>query len=112
MDTRRVLVVENESLLGTGIEKLLASKANLDVMGVMPADEVDLINIIWSLQPDIVILNKASSLMDSEKLLTLLKDYPTFRILEVSADDNRIRVYDKHEVLTVHTDDLLQIIQA
>ena len=95
ISTPRVLIVENESLLGAGIERLLAGETGLNVGGVTPPNETALIDTIKHLQPDVIILDEASLLTTPVKVLIDLLDYPKLWVVTVSANDNRVQISNK-----------------
>ncbi|MFN8456772.1 MAG: hypothetical protein U0401_19250 [Anaerolineae bacterium] len=107
----QVLIVENKLLLGGGIERLLAGESHLNIVGITPSDETSLIDMINHLQPDVIILDQATPLTNSVRLLTCLKDYPRVRLVGVSADDNLVQVHDKQQIQVSEATDLAAIIQ-
>jgi len=106
---QRVLIVENESLLGAGIEHLLAHEPDLNVVGIARADEAVLLEEIKLSQPDIVILDRATCLTNAMKLLAHLQDCPKLRVIVVSANDNVVQIFDKQQVLVNQTTDLASL---
>jgi DNA-binding NarL/FixJ family response regulator len=108
---QRVLVVENQILMGAGIQILLGGQADLEVMGIAPCDQAELAREIRRWRPDLVVVNKDSQYVDPTKLLATLQGYPKLRLVVVSANDNRVCVYDKQQVLTNGARDLLGIIR-
>jgi DNA-binding NarL/FixJ family response regulator len=108
---RRVLVVENQILMGAGVQSLLGVQADLEVMGISPRDQAELAGEIRRLRPDLVVVNKDSHWVDPTNLLAVLQDYPALRLVVVSANDNLVCIYDKHQVLTSRASDLLGIIR-
>lgn len=109
---QRILVVENETLFGAGIECMLAAETDLDVIGVMPPDVNSLLNAIWCHQPDVVILDESSPLAQPTRLFTQLPDLPALRILIVRADDDRVQVFDRQQILVTPTNSLATIIRC
>jgi DNA-binding NarL/FixJ family response regulator len=95
----RVLIVENQLLLGAGLQSLLIDETDLDVIGTSPSDQPELVEQIKRIRPDVVLLDVDSRLTDPADLLTCLENYPKLRVLVVSSDDHLIRIYDKQEVL-------------
>jgi len=108
---RRVLIVENQTLLGAGVHSLVGDETGLEVRGVSPHDRAELIRDIQSFQPDIVILNKASQLMAPLNLLAALEDHSRLQLIVVSADDNRVCIYDKRQLLVKRAADVIDIIR-
>lgn len=96
---QNVLIVENKILLGASIQNLLANM-NFNVCGIMPQTEIDLIKAIWSVRPDVVILNEDSRLTTPAQLLTQLKTYPNLRLIVVNTNDHTIKIYDQKELKT------------
>jgi DNA-binding NarL/FixJ family response regulator len=106
---QRVLIIENETLLGAGVQSLLQDEANMEVIGISPSNLAELIQEIRRSRSDVVVLDEVTHLTGPTKLLALLEDYPKLRLVVVSANDDRVRIYDKREVLVTHTTDLLYI---
>jgi DNA-binding NarL/FixJ family response regulator len=108
---QQVLVVETHILIGAGIHSFLAGEADLEVTGISPGNQAELIREIRRLRPDIVVLDEDSRLAEPTHLLAWLKDYPRLRLVVVSANDNRVCIYDKQQILTSQASDLLGIIR-
>lgn len=109
--TYRVLVIDNRSIIGAGVETLLSNAGHLQVIGTEPQDENDLVRDVWQFSPDVIILSKQSQLIDPVRLLDLLKNYRSFRLIVVSEDDNTMEVYEKRQVTASHHSDLATAVQ-
>lgn len=96
----RVLIVDNQGMMGAGVERLLAADLSLEVIGVVAKNEATLVKEIWRLQPDTIILTLESHGASPLLLLELLYDYGRLRIIVVSAKDNTFEVYDKQQIIT------------
>jgi DNA-binding NarL/FixJ family response regulator len=96
-----VLIVENQLLLGAGLQNLLTNQTNLDVTGISPGDHEELIREIRRIQPDVVLLDAGSRLADPAKLLALLGNDPTVRVLAFNANNHLVRIHTKQEVSEV-----------
>jgi DNA-binding NarL/FixJ family response regulator len=107
---RRVLIVENQTLLGAGVHSLVGDETSLEVRGVSPHDPTELIRDIQSFQPDIVIVNKISGLIAPLNLLAALENHANLQVIVVSADDNRVCIYDKRQLLVKRAADFIDII--
>ena len=107
----RVLIVENQLLLGAGLQNLLTGEADLDVIGISPSSQLELVQEIRKTRPDVVLLLKDSFLTDATELLAFLEGYPKLRVLVVNASDQLIHIYDKQEVQVKHTTQLISIIR-
>lgn len=108
---QRVLVVGNISLLGAGIESLLAGEPDLIVIGKVSDNKAELAGEIKRLQADVVILHEMGQTANPSDLLVLLEDYPGLRVVVISASDNLIYVYNKQRVLVAQTGDLIDAIR-
>jgi chemotaxis response regulator CheB len=111
--SQRVLVVENQLLLGAGLQSLLADKADLDVIGISPGDGEELVREIRRIQPDVILLNADSHLADPVELLALLSHDPGLRVLAFNANNHLVRIHTKQgalEVLVERTPQLVHLI--
>ena len=108
---RRVLIVENQTLLGAGVHNLVGDETGLEVRGVSPHDHTELIRDIQRFQPDIVILNKVSQLIAPLNLLAALENHTQLQLIVVSADDNRVCIYAKRQLLVKRAADFIDIIR-
>lgn len=104
--SHRVLVVENHSIMGAGVETLLSNTGHLQVAGSAPNNELELLECVWQFTPDVIILNKQSQVTDPIRLLSLLKNYGSLRLIVVSTEDNTMEVYEKRCVTARKQDDL------
>ena len=109
--TQQILVVENNLLLGAGLENLLSRETNLKITGIAPRGEEELIEQIKKLRPAIVILDEATYLTHSVRLLAYLRILQKFRLVIVSANSNLIQIYHKENILLTQTIDLIKILQ-
>jgi DNA-binding NarL/FixJ family response regulator len=96
----RVLIVDNQGIMGAGLEKLLSEEPSLEVYGTSTKRETTLLQEIWHFQPDIIILTAESKGTSPTWLLNLLKDYGGVRIILISMDQNVFEVYDKQQITT------------
>lgn len=107
----QVLILESELLMGAGLKNLLAGHVNLTLSGISPNSPVELLAYIHQYQPDVIILDTISSLMNPGQLLAALDAYPKFlRLLEVSANDNQVCVYDKRQIRLSESRNLLELV--
>jgi chemotaxis response regulator CheB len=109
--THRVLVIDNRSLMGAGVEVLLSNSHKLQVIGTVPEDEEELVRAVWQFSPDVIIMSLQTQMTDPVRLLTLLNDYHSFRLIVVSEDDNTMEVYEKRQVRASHKSDLAAAVQ-
>ena len=95
----RILVVDNQGVMGAGLETLLSGDAALEVWGVALAGEQALVQEIQRIEPDVIILIRESQEVSPGRLLDLLADYGRLRIISVSMNSNAIEVYNKQPVI-------------
>jgi hypothetical protein len=112
LDKQRVFVVESELLLGAGVASLLSRESDLQVIGIMPDDEAALVEQIKRCEPDVVVLNEATYLIEATTLLALLPDYPELRVLVLSASDDKVQVFDKHQIMVTDAVGLAKLIKG
>lgn len=108
---KRILILENESLLGASIEHILKKEGDLNVLGLTPTDGATLVQDIIYARPDILILEEVRYLFDPAKLLFLLQEIPRLRLIVVNAADNLAQIYDKDQILLTRTADLVAVIR-
>ncbi len=107
----RVLVIENETLLGAGIENLLTRQDGIELSGVSPVTDVDLIKKIERFQPHCIILHELSYPVNFNRLIAMLRVYPDLNVIVLSASENLIQVYTKRQALVTESTDLVDIIR-
>jgi DNA-binding NarL/FixJ family response regulator len=107
---QRVLVVENQLLLGAGLQSLLTNKTGLDVTGISPGDQEELVREIRRIQPEVVLLNADSRLADPADLLALLGNDPAGRVLAFNANNHLVRIYTKQEVFETLVERMPQLV--
>ena len=90
---------------------MLTAETDLDIIGISPSDQLELVQEIRRIRPDVVMLDGDSGLTDPAELLTFLEDSPKLRLLVVSANDHLVRIYNKEEVLAAQASQLVDIIR-
>jgi hypothetical protein len=106
-----VLLVENESLLGAGVQSLLGNQSEFDLIGVMVSTEIELVKAIEIFEPSIVILSETSYPTDFTRLMAVLRVHPAINVVTVSAADNLVHMYAKKQMLVTRAIDLVNIIK-
>jgi DNA-binding NarL/FixJ family response regulator len=110
-NVRRVLIVENQTLLGAGVHSLLGDETGLEIRGISPHDQTELIQDVRCFQPDIVIMDKVGHLIAPLNLLAALENHSQLQVIVVSADDNQVCIYDKRQLLVRQAADFLDMIR-
>lgn len=103
----RVLIVDNQGLMGAGLERLLSEESSLEVFGITTNSETTLVKEIWRLQPDIIILTVESEGVNPARLMNLLTAFTSLRIILVSITSNNFEVYDRQQISTVDRTSLM-----
>lgn|GEM_PF-1584850 len=109
---RRILIVENESLLGAAIEHLLTGITDFQVVGIKAPDEETLIEALKQIRADVLIFDEASLLKVSLRLLTEILNYPYLRIVVVNANNDYVQLYHKQEAVITQAADLINLIRG
>jgi DNA-binding NarL/FixJ family response regulator len=113
MTVPRVLVAENRSALGAGIQSLLAGRDDMEVVGIAPRDFAELTREIRRVRPDVVILEAGvMDVADAFNLVMFLRDYPRMRVMVVSADDDLVYIFDTDQMVVTRADDLINFIRG
>jgi len=107
---RRVLVGENQRLLGAGIENLLRREADLLVTGITLASTEALLQAIDRSHPDVVVLDESA--IDATRLLDVLENRPTLRVLLVSEEDGLVRTYEARQVFVRRATELVDLVRC
>jgi len=109
---RRVLILDNQLLVGAGIQLLLSGEADLEIIGLPSLNCEDLAQLINKLEPDVIVLDEINHLTHLAGLLALLNNFSRLRIVVVRVQDDLIQIYDKQEVLVTRSGQLSNIIRA
>jgi hypothetical protein len=107
-----VLVVDNLGIMGAGVEAFLFGEQSLEVLGIAVESETSLLQEIWRLWPDTIILTVESQITTPPRLLGLLQDYGRLRIILVSANNNLFEVYDRQQHIISDATTFLDRLQA
>ncbi len=111
MRTQRVLIVGNNSLFHAGLESLLSDKLNITAVGFSLSQADSLVQYIWHILPDIIILSGNTDI-DPVTLLQSLDGYPSVRIIEVDEDQNMLQIFDKRQTIPTSQMDLMAFVQS
>lgn len=108
----RILIVEDELLLGAGIKSLLTGETDLDLLDSCSGDEAELAEEIRRLQPNVIILDQNSNLVDLGKLMSWLDGYPELRVVLVNANLDLVEIYDKRQVVITQVADFIATVKC
>jgi len=107
---RRVLVIENQRLVGAGIQHLLTAEADLEVAGVTLEDDAALVEEINRFLPDWVVLDQTAT--NANQLCRLLQDCIELHVVVVSVNDDVIRIYEKRRIASAKATDLAALFRS
>ncbi|RMG95487.1 MAG: hypothetical protein D6706_12000 [Chloroflexi bacterium] len=111
MQNLRVLVIENELLLGASITSLLAHEPNLNVYGIMPENEQVLCREIYHFTPHVIILGSNSRITSSFRLLAFLQKLSPISVFVINADNKNVQIYTKSESSVTQPQELSSLFQ-
>ena len=111
-DALRVLVVNNDSLFGEGIESILRSESELVIRGITTDDAESLLREIDNYEPNVIVLVEEKTPFDTGRILPLFDQYPALRIVGVSLQSGQVRAYDQKHTTITGPADFLEIIRG
>ena len=112
MNTIRILICACRPVLGFGVESLLASEADLEVINVVNEDMCGLLQAVAQYRPDTIILDKSLIMEDGNLLVSLLEELPEMRVIGVSAEDNWLHLYWKRDVMVTQAADFTEVVRS
>lgn len=109
--TKCLLALTSPNILGAGVERLLSSVRDLDLVSLPIKNRSSLVKAIQRNQADVVIL-QADGLADEDFLGSLLNTRPGLLIIQIDANDNQLQIYQHHHLSIRHPSELIGLIQA
>jgi hypothetical protein len=106
----RVFIVASHPLFAQGVESLLTGQSGLVVVG-MGAAELNVIDRIRQLRPDVVVLD-ADSDAQTKLMPVLLRENLGVKFVALTLEDNRIDVYYQHQIIGTDVADLVEAVRA
>ena len=106
----RVLIIDNDLLVGAVVQMLLAAVASLDIIGISPKNPTDLVKHIDHHQPNVIIVEETSRFVVPVKLYQLFRETPHLRIIVVSANNDMVQIYGKQEILVTDPAQFINIV--
>ncbi len=106
----RVLIIDNDLLVGAVVQMLLAAVASLDIIGISPHAPSDLVQHIDQYQPNVIIVEETSRFVVPIKLYQLFRETPHLRIIVVSANSDMVQIYGKQEILVTDPAQFVNIV--
>ncbi len=107
---QQVLVIEGNTLFINGVKLLLVLQEKLEIVGTVPTDIRAIATKIDQTQARVIIINDEATNGNSGLILPLLKSYPDLRVITLNLENNRINIYNSHEVMINTSQDLVAAI--
>jgi hypothetical protein len=109
--TKCLLALTSTNILGAGVERLLSSARDLDLVSLSINNRSGLVDAIQQNQADVVIL-QGDGLGDKDFLASLLTTRPGLMIIQIDANDNQLHIYQHQNLSIRHPSELIGLIQA
>ncbi len=107
---KRVLVISGEQLLLAGVRHILDQEGDLEILSTPISDVVAITQEIELFKPEVIVVEESMPWANSLMMFDLLKAYPELRVVVVSADENRLQVYEKKEILIYQLGDFFSAV--
>jgi hypothetical protein len=105
-----LLAQTNSNILDAGVERILSTADDLDLVSLPIKDRSGLVKAIRQNQADVVIL-QGDDLVNEEFLASLLTTRPGLLIIQIDARDNQLHIYKHRDVFIHHPTELIGFIQ-
>lgn len=110
MNKRRVLIIEDDSLFGDGVEQLLMQHHGIDIIDKVAADFDVIITIIKNSRADTLIIHERLTKTHAQLIWQLLRTCPRLQIIVLSLEKNQLSVLNNTEVTVTTSADLISTI--
>ncbi len=112
MNKRRVLIIEDDSLFGDGVEQLLAQQQSIEIIGTVSADFKSIVETAENGPAEVLVINETLTKTHAHLIWQILKAHPQLQIIVLSLEDNRLSVLNNQEVSVTTSADLISTIVA
>jgi len=109
--TSRVYIVSQTSLFAQGIRSLLQEQPLIEIIGV-EGDPIRAAEAVRSLHPDVVIVESTQEENERPTLDIILRNGTPDRVVALDLKHNNAIVYNRHQVLSMRTEDLVKTIRG
>lgn len=110
MISKKVLILENDLLMSAGLENILLGREDLEVYGVKYSNMGELGEAIQRIQPDIIIVSKASVSNNSGGVLDIMAMRPGVKTILINLEVNQIEILDNKHIRIKDLGDFLSAI--
>ncbi len=110
MSSKRVLVVNIQSLLIGGTETLLKDDGNFSVVSSNSRDLATLVDEIERFVPDVIIMDKDTYFVQPEHLFVALCGIRNIRLIVLNNQTTVVNIFEKHEKIIAQPSQLVDVI--
>ena len=111
MRTTKVVLLNNRSLLASGVLNLLEAMEGVSI-AVVPSENEDWANMAQALEPEVIVLDAGDASLGNPAIAELLDQRPCARVVALSLDRDTISVYQVDRVSETTLDGLREAIKA
>jgi hypothetical protein len=109
--TKCLIAVNGSDILAAGVERLLSSSPDLDIVSLPIEDRSRLVEAIQRNQVDVVI-TEGEKLIEKDLLASLLLTRPELLIIQIDSNDNQLHIYHHQHVYIRQPSELIDLIQS
>ena len=112
VDPKRVFIISTSRMFSNGLEILLRSESQIEVVG-QDADIERAIRRLNKLQPDVVIIDSAASLFELRSaLICILIKHSIPKVIRLSLSNNSLDIYEASHCVSAGVTELITAIQS
>ena len=109
--TTCLLALSSLNILGAGVERLLSSVDDLELVSLPVQDRSGLVEGIQKAHADVVIVD-GELLLDEAFLVSLLPTRPGLLVIQIDPQDNQLQIYQHQRLSIRETSELIALIQS
>ncbi len=111
MRPTKIVLLDNRSLLTSGVLKLLLAMEGVSI-SVVPSDNEDWRVMAKALEPEVIVLDAGDAFLGDDTITQLLDRHPGARVVALSLDRDSISVYQVDRVTKTTLDGLREAVQG
>lgn len=111
MRPTKIVLLDNRSLLTSGVVKLLLAMEGISIP-VVPSDSEDWAAMAKALEPEVIVLDADDVFLGTNTITQLLDRHPGARVVALSLDRDSIAVYQVDRVTETTLGGLCEAVQA
>lgn len=111
MQSTKIVLLNNRSLLASGVLNLLEAMDDVSV-SVVPSEDKDWACLVDGMDPDIFVIDAGDSALGNSAVTQLLDRHPDARVLALSLDRDAISVYQVNKVTETTLEGLKEAIKV